>query len=129
MTGEETMRHIREDTPLNKLRALFSSECGRIEQAGMQRTPLGPVEMRAMEFDAIARIMRAAGMTLDEFGALLREHEVEAFTLRVERGCWVASVRRGHAVTCGRLSASAEAAILDALHFDQTPVPNEDVFG
>jgi hypothetical protein len=61
MTGEEAMRHIREDTALNKLRAIFSSECGRIEQAGMQRTPLGPVEMRAMEFDAVLRILKAAG--------------------------------------------------------------------
>ncbi len=53
------VQQMSEDTPLNQLRRLFSSEMGRIEQAYMQRvTPTG-LELREMEFAAVARLLVA----------------------------------------------------------------------
>lgn len=60
MTNEETMKHIREQTPLDQVRTIFSGRCARIEQAGAQRQPLGSIEMRGMEFDAVADILAKA---------------------------------------------------------------------
>lgn len=57
---DEIMRHLRERTPLDQVRAVFSSACGRIEQAGMQRTPLNPIDMRGMELDAVEKIIAKA---------------------------------------------------------------------
>lgn len=58
MTDAEVLQHMRDNTDLNKLRQTFSSHSGRIEQAGQQRTPLGPIELRRMEFEAVAAIER-----------------------------------------------------------------------
>ena len=60
MTNEETMKHIREKTPLDQVRTIFSGRCARIEQSGAQRQPLGPVEMRGMEFEAVRDILAKA---------------------------------------------------------------------
>lgn len=57
---DEIMHHLRNRTPLEQVRAVFSDACGRIEQAGMQRTPLGPVKMRGMELDAAEKIIAKA---------------------------------------------------------------------
>ncbi len=59
MTDQEVMEALRSDTALNRARAVFSSECGKIEQAVMQRRPAGPIEIRRMEFEAVKRIIAA----------------------------------------------------------------------
>lgn len=59
MTDKEVMEALRADTALNRARAVFSSECAKIEQAGMQRRPAGPIEIRRMEFEAVKRIIAA----------------------------------------------------------------------
>lgn len=61
MSNEEVMRELRSDSPLNRARAAFSSACGRIEQEGQQRNPIGPIAIRAMEFEAVCKIIEAAG--------------------------------------------------------------------
>ena len=63
MTDKEVMDALRSDTPLNRARAVFSSECGRIEQADAQRRPPSPIEIRRMEFEAVKRIAEALGVT------------------------------------------------------------------
>ncbi len=62
MTDKEVMEALRSETPLNAARAVFSGECGRIEQAGMQRRPAGPIEIRRMEFEAVRKIAKALGV-------------------------------------------------------------------
>lgn len=60
MTNEETMKNMRGKTPLDQVRAIFSHRGAAIEQACSQRKPLGPVEMRGMEFDAVNDILAKA---------------------------------------------------------------------
>lgn len=62
MTDQEVIQELRSDSRLNKARAVFSGECGCIDQASRQRTPLSPIEMRRMEFDAIKKIAAALGV-------------------------------------------------------------------
>lgn len=59
LTDEEVMELLKGDSLLNRARREFSSGSARIEQAGQQRTPLGPVEMRRMEFEVTQRIIDA----------------------------------------------------------------------
>jgi len=59
MTDEEVIAELRSDSSLNKARLQFSSWSARIEQAGAQRKPLGPIEWRRMEFQAVKAIMEA----------------------------------------------------------------------
>lgn len=59
MTDSEVMAELRGDTPLNRARREFSSACGQIDQAARQRHGLNPVEMRRMEFEAVAKIVAA----------------------------------------------------------------------
>lgn len=54
------MKQLTENTPLNQLRMIFSSEMGRIDQAGRQRSGPSGIELRGMEFDAVHRILNAA---------------------------------------------------------------------
>ena len=63
-TDSEVMALMRSDTPLNRARAAFSSAYGQIEQAGMQRTRPGPIEIRRMEFEAVESILKAAGLEI-----------------------------------------------------------------
>jgi hypothetical protein len=65
MTYQEIMAALRSDTPLNRARAVFSSECARLEQEGQQRHSIGPIEMRGMEFEAVKRIAAALGVTIE----------------------------------------------------------------
>jgi hypothetical protein len=58
-TDAQVMDELRSDSALNKARAVFSSWCGRIEQAEMQRRPCGPIEMRRLEFEAVEAIRAA----------------------------------------------------------------------
>jgi hypothetical protein len=55
-TDAEVMALLRSDSPLNKARMVFSSASASIEQAGQQRDPLPPVEMRRLEFEAVEKI-------------------------------------------------------------------------
>ena len=52
-------KQFTENTPLNQLRMIFSSEMGRIEQAGMQRVALTGLELKEMEFAAVTRLISA----------------------------------------------------------------------
>jgi hypothetical protein len=56
-TDAEVMAELRSDSTLNKARQVFSSWAGKIEQAGCQRRPIGPIEMRRMEFEAVEAII------------------------------------------------------------------------
>lgn len=59
MTDAEVFAALGGDTPLNRARREFSSACGRIEQAGQQRSSINPIELRRMEFEAIEKIIAA----------------------------------------------------------------------
>jgi len=64
MHTDDVMRYMRDDTHLNRVRKIFSSESARIEQAAGQRVPLGPIELRRMEFEAVRRIAAEMGVKL-----------------------------------------------------------------
>lgn len=64
MTNEEIMDALRSDMPLNRARAVFSSEAARMEQANLQQDRLGPIEARGMEFEAVRKIAKALGVDL-----------------------------------------------------------------
>lgn len=55
-TDDEVMALLRSADPLNKARMVFSSWSAKIEQAGQQREPLTPIEMRRLEFEAVEKI-------------------------------------------------------------------------
>jgi len=59
MSTSEIMAELGTDSALNRARKKFSSWCGRIEQAGQQRSPLSPIELRRMEFEAVQEIISA----------------------------------------------------------------------
>lgn len=59
MTDEECMALLQSDCSLNKARQVFSSYCGRLEQAQAQRNGLTPIEWRKMEFEAVEAITKA----------------------------------------------------------------------
>lgn len=60
----DVMDELRSDSLLNKVRAVFSSQAAKIEQASMQRRPLGIIEMRQMEFEAVIKIAKAMNVDL-----------------------------------------------------------------
>jgi hypothetical protein len=64
MTDEQVLAELRSDGALNRARRLFSSWSARIEQAGAQRKPLSPIEMRRMEFEAVTAIAAALEIKL-----------------------------------------------------------------
>lgn len=63
MSDAEVMEALRGDTPFNRARQQFSWACGRIEQAQLQRTPISPIEIRRMEFEAVKSIVAAMSTT------------------------------------------------------------------
>lgn len=64
MSDAEVMAALRSDSVLNRARAAFSGAAGAIEQAGAQRRPAGPIEMRRMEFEAVERIAAILGVDI-----------------------------------------------------------------
>jgi hypothetical protein len=64
MTDVEVIAELKSASTLNNVRAIFSSWRAKIEQAGQQRTPLSPVEMRRMEFEAARKIAEQLGVIL-----------------------------------------------------------------
>jgi hypothetical protein len=59
MTNDEIMAELKSDTPLNRARARFSHWAARIEQEAQQRCPIGPIEARGLEFEAVKDIVAA----------------------------------------------------------------------
>lgn len=57
MTDAECMDLLRGDSPKNKLRHVLSGIIGAAEQAGMQRRPPSPIELRRHEFEAVERLL------------------------------------------------------------------------
>jgi hypothetical protein len=57
MTDREVLDELQKETPLNLARREFSSWRAKIEQAGQQRKPLDPIELRRMEFEAVKSIL------------------------------------------------------------------------
>jgi hypothetical protein len=64
MTDKEVLEALGSHTQLDHARQIFSSECARIEQAGMQRQPLKPIDMRRMEFEAVRKIAAVFGVKI-----------------------------------------------------------------
>jgi hypothetical protein len=64
MNDRELLAALATETPLNRARRVFSSWCGKIEQAGQQREPLSPVTLRRMEFEAVKQIAAELGVNL-----------------------------------------------------------------
>jgi hypothetical protein len=64
MTDEEVMAELGSRSTLDKARQTFSAWSARIEQAGQQRTPLTPIEMRRLEFEATRAIAAVLGVKL-----------------------------------------------------------------
>ena len=58
-SDEEVMALLGSGVPLDKARQLFSSWSARIETLSVQRTPLSPIDMRRMEFEAVEAIAKA----------------------------------------------------------------------
>lgn len=64
MTDKEVMAELGSLSPWNRARKVFSASSARIEQAGQQRKPLSPIDMRRMEFEAVRRIAAELGVEL-----------------------------------------------------------------
>lgn len=65
MTNEAVMAALRSDSVLNRARSVFSGKSAELEQQSQQRRPLGPIEMRGMEFEAVAKIASVLGVEVD----------------------------------------------------------------
>lgn len=72
MTDAEIMDHLRANSEFSALRQIFSSAYAAIEQAAEQRRPPSPIEVRRMEFEAVERILRKAGVDGERLAGLLR---------------------------------------------------------
>jgi hypothetical protein len=59
MTDAEILKHLGTSSNLNEARKKFSSWTARIEQALSQATPISPIELRRMEFEAVEEIVAA----------------------------------------------------------------------
>jgi hypothetical protein len=68
-TDTEVLETLKSDGPWNRARREFSAACGRIEQAGQQRDPLSPIDLRRMEFEAVESIIGAFGSPVERVAA------------------------------------------------------------
>lgn len=64
MTGQEVIAACHADTPLGRVRRIFSENYAEIDQASRQRDPPGPLEYRRMELQAANRILELFGLAL-----------------------------------------------------------------
>lgn len=64
MTDREVLDAMNADTPLARVRTIFSRCSAEIEQAGMQRRSLTPIEMRRLELQAANNILELFGIAL-----------------------------------------------------------------
>jgi hypothetical protein len=80
MNDKEVMTHIRHNTPLNKVRAVFSGAVGTAEQSARQRHSQCPIAMRKLEFEGVMRILNHAEqlgiVTINREALLLAPKEV-----------------------------------------------------
>jgi len=60
MNDTQVMSHIRNNTPLNQMRTVFSGAIGAAEQSAQQRRAPCPITMRRMEFESVMRILNHA---------------------------------------------------------------------
>ena len=56
LNQSEIMELLKGDSPLNKARQVFSSYSAMIENDQHQRKPMGPIEIRRLEFEAVQKI-------------------------------------------------------------------------
>lgn len=61
MTDREVLDILQSNTPLGRGVREFSNQYGTIEQAGMQRRPPGPIEVRRLQIEAVKKIAAAIG--------------------------------------------------------------------
>lgn len=61
-TQTEIMDLLKGDSKLNRARREFANYSGKIEQGGQQRVPLGPIEMRGLEFECVEAILAIYGV-------------------------------------------------------------------
>ena len=64
LSDEQVMLLLKSDALINRARKEFSNNCGLLDQAGRQRKPLTPIEMRRMEFEAVMKIASVLGVEL-----------------------------------------------------------------
>lgn len=55
----------RDDNPISKAWRTFRTETARLELKRQQRTPVGIIEYRHMELQAVIKILRAGGATIE----------------------------------------------------------------
>ena len=68
MTDQVVLDLMRGTSLWNEARAVFSSECARIEQAEAQHSKPGIFDIRRMEFEAVQKIASALGVNIDTKG-------------------------------------------------------------
>jgi hypothetical protein len=65
MTQDQIMQELcNPNSKLNKARQIFSSYSAKIEQALVQRRPIGPIEVRGLEFEAVEKIFEILSQCL-----------------------------------------------------------------
>lgn len=65
VTDNEILEVVRSNGPLGKAVREFSNQYGTIEQAGLQRKPPTPLEVRWMQIKAVYKIAAALGVNLE----------------------------------------------------------------
>lgn len=75
MSDGDVMAHLRGETEFNALRRVFSGAYCSIVSEFEQRRPPSPVEVRRMEFEAVLKVLRHAGVGEEKLEALLRASE------------------------------------------------------
>lgn len=56
LTDMEVVELLKGSSTINKARAVFSSYSAMIENDQHQRKPMGPIEIRRLEFEAVQKI-------------------------------------------------------------------------
>lgn len=56
LNDNEVVELLRSNSTLNKARQVFSSYSAMIEQSLEQSRPIGPIEIRRLEFEAVQKI-------------------------------------------------------------------------
>jgi hypothetical protein len=64
MSDDEVLRELGSKSLLNRARLAFYHASARIEQSELQRRPVGPIERRRMEFEAVREIAVILGVDL-----------------------------------------------------------------
>lgn len=96
MGDAQVMAALRSDTVLNRARARFGHHAASLEQAGQQRRAPSGVEVRRMEFEAVADIAGKLGFEVDllaepDRAVRLVVHQVEIWCPPAEDGGTIAS--------------------------------------